>query len=43
MPAELGIIDPQDKTPTGFSASYFSKAHLHHFSKIKRHKEVTKQ
>ncbi len=26
-----------------FSAYYFSKVHLHHFSKIKSHKEVTKQ
>ncbi len=27
----------------GFSASYFLKVHLHHFSKIKSQKEVTKQ
>jgi hypothetical protein len=26
-----------------FSAYYVLKVHLHHFSKIKRHKEVTKQ
>jgi hypothetical protein len=26
-----------------FFAYYFLKLHLHHFSKIKRHKEVTKQ
>jgi hypothetical protein len=26
-----------------FSAYYFLKLHLHHFSKIKSHKEVTKQ
>ncbi len=26
-----------------FFASYFSKLHLHHFLKIKSHKEVTKQ
>jgi hypothetical protein len=25
-----------------FSAFYFLKVHLHHFSKIKSHKEVTK-
>ncbi len=33
------------KTPTNnyFSAYYFLKVHLHHFSKIKSHKEVTKQ
>ncbi len=37
------------KTPTedyfflGFSAYYFLKVHLHHFSKIKINKEVTKQ
>jgi hypothetical protein len=27
----------------GFFAYYFLKVHLHHFSKIKSHKEVTKQ
>jgi hypothetical protein len=26
-----------------FSANYFMKVHLHHFSKLKSHKEVTKQ
>jgi hypothetical protein len=26
-----------------FSADYFQKVHLHHFSKIKSQKEVTKQ
>jgi hypothetical protein len=37
------------KTPTKnyffkcFSAYYFLKVHLHHFSKIKSHKDVTKQ
>ncbi len=28
---------------SNFSACYFLKVHLHHFSKIKRHKEVIKQ
>ncbi len=29
--------------PSSFFADYFLKLHLHHFSKIKSHKEVTKQ
>jgi hypothetical protein len=41
------VIDLQDanKKPIlkKISAYYFLKVHLHRFSKIKRHKEVTKQ
>ncbi len=42
------VIDLQDANKTlilflSFSASYFLKVHLHHFSKIKSRKEVTKQ
>ncbi len=31
------------RSQQSFSASYFLKVQLHHFSKIKSHKEVTKQ
>jgi hypothetical protein len=31
------------QTMESFFAYYFSKLHLHHFSKIKSHKNVTKQ
>jgi hypothetical protein len=43
------IIDLRDAkqktnlTTKSFSAYYFFKVHLHHFSKIKSQKEVTKQ
>jgi hypothetical protein len=41
------VIDLQDANKTliikNFSAYYFLKVHLHHFSKIKSQKEVTKQ
>jgi hypothetical protein len=38
------VIDLQDANKKlFFSAYYFLKVHLHHFSKIKSHKEVTKQ
>jgi hypothetical protein len=41
------IIDLQDDNKTnlkkGFSAYYFFEVPLHHFSKIKSPKEVTKQ
>ncbi len=35
------VIDANKKL--SFSAYYFLKVHLHHFSKIKSPKEVTKQ
>jgi hypothetical protein len=42
------VIDLQDANKKlilfkGFSAYYFLKVHLHHFSKIKSQKEVPKQ
>jgi hypothetical protein len=41
------VIDLQDANKKlkkkNFSAHYFLKVHLHHFSKIKSQKEVTKQ
>jgi hypothetical protein len=42
------VTDLQDATKKltkkkSFSAYYFLKVHLHHFSKIKSPKEVTKQ
>jgi hypothetical protein len=41
------VTDLQDANTTNFfksfSAHYFLKVHLHHFSKIKSQKEVTKQ
>jgi hypothetical protein len=42
------VIDLQDANKKlilkkSFSTYYFLKAHLHHFSKIKSQKEVTKQ
>jgi hypothetical protein len=43
------VIDLQDANKKliyflkSFSAYYFLKLHLHHFSKIKSQKEVTKQ
>ncbi len=42
------VIDLQDANKKlilkkSLSAYYFLKVHLHHFSKIKSHKEVTKQ
>ncbi len=40
------VIDLQDANKTilkKVSDYYFLKVHLHHFSKIKRQKEVTKQ
>ncbi len=39
------VIDLQDATIflKSFSAYYFLKVHLHHFSKIKSQKEVAKQ
>jgi hypothetical protein len=41
------VIDLQDAnkklTEKSYSANYFLKVHLHHFSKIKSPKEVTKQ
>jgi hypothetical protein len=42
------IIDFQDANnklikKKSFSAYYFLKVHLHHFSKVKRQKEVTEQ
>jgi hypothetical protein len=41
------VIDLQDANKNlikkSFSAYYFLKIHLHHFSKIKSPKEVTKQ
>ncbi len=42
------VIDLQDANKkliflTSFSAYYFLKVHLHHFSKIKNQKDVTKQ
>jgi hypothetical protein len=37
------IIDLQDANKKSFSAYYFLKVDLHHFSKIKSQKEVTKQ
>jgi hypothetical protein len=38
------VIDPQGANKkTIFFAYYFLKVHLHHFSKIKSLKEVTKQ
>jgi hypothetical protein len=41
------VLDFQDTNKNNFFpcffAYYFLKAHLHHFSKIKRHKKVTKQ
>ncbi len=33
----------QDVNKKFFFAFYFLKVHLHHFSEIKNHKEVTKQ
>ncbi len=37
------VIDLQDfNFKKSFSANYFLKVHLHHFSKIKSPKEVTK-
>jgi hypothetical protein len=33
----------EQKKISKFFANYFLKVHLHHFSKIKTHKEVTKQ
>jgi hypothetical protein len=36
------VFDLQDANKKlNISASYFVKVHLHHFSKIKSHKEVT--
>jgi len=41
------VLDLQDANKKtfflSFSAYYFLKVHLHHFSKIKNHKEATKQ
>jgi hypothetical protein len=41
------IIDLQDAKKTNlkksFPAYYFLKVHLHHFSKVKSQKDVTKQ
>jgi hypothetical protein len=37
------VINLQDANKKLFSAYYFLKVHLHHFSKIKSQKEVTKQ
>jgi hypothetical protein len=38
------VIDNKNKfLVKSFSADYFLKIHLHHFSKIKSQKEVTKQ
>ncbi len=41
-PAIFGIV-LQDGNKKRFSADYFLKVHLHHFSKIKSQKEVAKQ
>jgi hypothetical protein len=37
------VIDLQDANKKLLSAYYLLKVHLHHFSKIKSQKEVTKQ
>jgi hypothetical protein len=42
------VIDIQDANKKqifkkSFSTFYFLKVHLHHFSKIKSHEEITKQ
>ncbi len=37
------VSDLQDVNKNNFFAYYFLKVHLHHFSKIKCHEEVTKQ
>jgi hypothetical protein len=37
------VIDLQDANKKLFSAYYFLKVHLHHFSKVKSHKEVIRQ
>jgi hypothetical protein len=37
------VSDLQDVNKKLFFAYYLLKVHLHHFSKIKSHKEVTKQ
>jgi hypothetical protein len=36
------VLERQDANKKLFSAYYFFKVHLHHFLKIKSHKEVTK-
>jgi hypothetical protein len=44
---DIFVTDLQDADKNyfcqSFSAYYFLKVHLHHFSKIKSHKEVTQQ
>jgi hypothetical protein len=42
---DIGLQDANKKTNLKkmFSSYYFLKVHLHHFSKIKSPKEVTKQ
>jgi hypothetical protein len=37
------FVNELQDAPQNFSAYYFLKIHLHHFSKIKSPKEVTKQ
>jgi hypothetical protein len=37
------VIALKTQTKNYFFAYYFLKVHLHHFSQIKSHKEVTKQ
>jgi hypothetical protein len=39
----ISITDLQDAKKKSFSVFYVLKVHLHHFSKIKSQKEVTKQ
>jgi hypothetical protein len=39
----LDLKDVKKNSFSKFSAYYFLKVHLRHFSKIKSHKEVTKQ
>jgi hypothetical protein len=41
--AAIFLSDLQDGNKTLFCAHYFLKPHLHHFEKVKSHKEVTKQ
>jgi hypothetical protein len=38
--ADPAVVEIQDAIKT---ADYFLKVHLHHFTTIKSHKEVTKQ
>jgi hypothetical protein len=40
---DLKVANKKIKLKKVFSAYYFFKVHLHHFSKIKSQKEVTKQ